>query len=241
MFGVRKELVDVNMKIVLREFGGVWAATVHLFRCGKRFWYLFFAMMLQLLPYVTKAAAPVPRQEVIELGNGSVDITAEEREFRNDLRTPMRIRQWDAVNGGPDGGSECLSRSCPPGATIVASAKMIREKRDADGTNDNPSAVENDVKKIIKEIIQGALFALPIVLFIFWLSTPSDPWGGLPNPYLKTTSEYTGQRMTVVKVHTADGFSSVSCPLSSHSEKRPCLHIQFCENSIYLTGMENDC
>ena len=113
--------------------------------------------------------APVPRQEVVELGNGSIDITAEDREFRDNIRIPMRIRQWDAVNSGPNGGSECLSRSCAPGATIVASAKIIRQKGDANGTNDNPSAVGNNFEKIIKEIIQGALFALPIVLFISWL------------------------------------------------------------------------
>ena len=36
----------MNMKILLCKLGGSRAATVHLFSCGKCFWYLFVAMML---------------------------------------------------------------------------------------------------------------------------------------------------------------------------------------------------
>src|SRR5207253_610572 len=52
---------------------------------------------------------------------------------------------------------------------------------------------------------------------------------------LHNTSEYTGLRLTVLKIY-CDGFSSLSNPLSSIFETRSCLHIQVCENLIYPTG-----
>jgi len=62
-----------------------------------------------------------------------------------------------------------------------------------------------------------------------------------PMSICRLTSEYTGQRKTVFKVHKADGFSSDSSPLSSVSEHRSSLHIQVCEILIYPTRTRNDC
>ena len=166
----------MNVKIRLCRRGSVGVATVKYAGIGKGFWYLLFAVLLQVVPCTTKAASPVPRYKMLEFRDSAVDVMQDGGEFGGTLRTPMRSRHWNVINGASNSGTECPGGCGSSGITVILSAEIIRQERKTDGGNNAPTVVESRMDQIIKKIFHGILFGLPFAVFIFWLSTPTDPW-----------------------------------------------------------------
>jgi hypothetical protein len=178
---VSKESIDMSVKSSNCRVSGSGFTAVQDFFVGQRLRYLILAVLLQCFPFSVEAVTPVPRQEVRELCNGLINLLADGWEFRNEIEVPMLSRCRDCRRNGSDLSTESLSGGCSSGVSAASPRQVSGDKNDGQSAK-NVSPVLSDE---IQEFLHGAIFALPIVALVFLVSTPRDPWGGLPNPYTR--------------------------------------------------------
>lgn len=159
---VGKELFNMSVKSIFCRFGTRRAGAIKYFSGRQSYWYLVFAVVFQILPCSAEAAAPDPRYRVFEFRNRAANLIADGRKLGSNVGAPMLVRCGDGSYGGLNLGAESLTRGCTAVDTVVSLPKIVAQKSNGERAEDNPLIIEDSVKKIIKDVIHGALFALPI-------------------------------------------------------------------------------
>ncbi len=181
VFRVLQQVVKILVKPSDRSMRRYIPAAIQYSRGRQCLRYFIFTVAFSLFQRSLKLNRFLRGKKCENSDNRKVDLAADGWKFSSKVEVTRLSGYWDIGCQISHSDTECLGGGCDSSVSVASPGEISGKKNDGKRADNLSPLIGNEVQ----EFLHGALFALPIALVIFLVSSPRDPWGGLPNPYMR--------------------------------------------------------